>query len=207
MKIVVITNNTLKEELLAQGIPNNVEIEWQQEINYVEDADAYIDLLFNNRAERIDKLKNLHPAIVIINGVMNTLDGLPADFIRINGWASFLKRSLVEAAATEINKVKAEKIFSCFNKKMEWVPDVPGFITARVISMIINEAHYALEENVSSKEEIDTAMKLGTNYPYGPFEWGAIIGIGNVYELLTKLAQSNSRYQPSSLLQNIELTK
>ena len=49
-------------------------------------------------------------------------------------------------------------------------PDIPGFISARVVSMIINEAYFALEEEVSSKEEIDTAMKLGTNYPYGPFD-------------------------------------
>lgn len=204
---MVITNTILQEELLAQGVPRNVEIEWQEEINYVEGVDGYIDLSFNNTAERIDKLKNLQPATIIINGVNNTLDGLPADFIRINGWTSFLKRSLVEAAATEINKVKVEKIFSCFNKKMEWVPDMPGFITARVISMIINEAHFALEENVSSRQEIDTAMKLGTNYPFGPFEWGAIIGLKNVCELLTTLAQRNSRYLPSALLQNEALSE
>ena len=56
----------------------------------------------------------------------------------------------------------------------------PGFITARVIAMIINEAFFALQENVSSKEEIDTAMRLGTNYPYGPFEWTKLIGIDKI---------------------------
>ena len=99
------------------------------------------------------------------------------------------------------NKKAAEKIFSCFNKSTEWVPDIPGFITPRVISMIINEAWFTLDEKVSTKEEIDTAMKLGTNYPYGPFEWGTRIGLKNVYELLTMLSKINSRYTPSSLLQ------
>jgi 3-hydroxybutyryl-CoA dehydrogenase len=88
-----------------------------------------------------------------------------------------------------------------FNKKIEWVPDIPGFVTARVISMIINEAYFALDENVSSKEEIDTAMKLGTNYPYGPFEWAKAIGLKNVYDLLKHLAELNNRYTPSALLQ------
>ena len=42
--------------------------------------------------------------------------------------------------------------------------------------MIINEAFLALQEGVSTKEEINTAMKLGTNYPLGPFEWVEKIG-------------------------------
>jgi 3-hydroxybutyryl-CoA dehydrogenase len=201
MKIVVITNDDLKEELLTQGLPDNVQVEWQQEINAVQGADGYIDLLFNRSAERTDKLKKLQPATIIVNAVSITLDELPDGFIRINGWNSFLKRPLVEAAGAGIDKKKAEKIFSPFHKTMEWVPDVPGFITARVISMIINEAFFTLDEKVSTKEEINTAMKLGTNYPYGPFEWAAIISLKNVYELLTKLAKTNTRYQPSSLLQ------
>jgi 3-hydroxybutyryl-CoA dehydrogenase len=66
--------------------------------------------------------------------------------------------------------------------------------------MIINEAYFALEENVSTKEEIDIAMKLGTNYPYGPFEWAKKIGLKNVVRLLTELSLSEKRYQPAGLL-------
>ncbi|MCY7311918.1 MAG: hypothetical protein LH619_14170 [Chitinophagaceae bacterium] len=201
MKIVVIANEVLKGELLAQQAVDNVVIEWQDEITPVQGTDAYIDLLFNHSSERIDKLKSLQPATIIVNAVTATFNELPAGFIRINGWNSFLKRNLVEAAGTDGNKKAAEKIFSCFNKLTEWVPDIPGFITPRVISMIINEAYFTLDEKVSTKKEIDTAMKLGTNYPYGPFEWGATIGLKNVYELLTMLSKTNSRYTPSSLLQ------
>lgn len=208
MKIVVITKDVLKEELLAQGMSDYVQVEWQQEINPVGDADGYIDLLFDGAEERVEKLKKLQPAsAIIVNAVNTTLKELPTGFIRINAWNSFLQRSLVEAAAHDINKKLAENIFLCFNKKVEWVPDVPGFITGRVISMIINEAFFALDEKVSTKEEIDTAMKLGTNYPYGPFEWAAKIGLMNVYELLTTLAETNSRYTPSALLQKEVLTK
>ena len=201
MKVVVISNDALQKELLAQGIGDGVQMEWQQEINIVQDADGYIDLLFSHSVERIDKLKQLQPATVIVNAVNNTLVELPAGFIRFNGWNSFLKSPLVEAAGADANKTMAENIFSCINKKIEWVPDVPGFITSRIISMIINEAFFTLDEKVSTKEEIDTAMKLGTNYPYGPFEWGTIIGLKNVFYLLTTLAQTNSRFIPSALLQ------
>jgi 3-hydroxybutyryl-CoA dehydrogenase len=66
--------------------------------------------------------------------------------------------------------------------------------------MIINEAYFALEENVSTKEEIDIAMKLGTNYPYGPFEWCKKIGLKNIAALLAELSQTEKRYQPARLL-------
>ena len=70
--------------------------------------------------------------------------------------------------------------------------------------MIINEAWFAFEEGVSSKEEIDIAMKLGTNYPLGPFEWGALIGEKNIYALLKKLSAGNKRYLPAPLLHQKE---
>jgi 3-hydroxybutyryl-CoA dehydrogenase len=86
------------------------------------------------------------------------------------------------------------------NRRTEWVPDEKGLISARIVSMIINEAFFALEEKVSSKEEIDTAMKLGTNYPYGPFEWGEKIGFKKIVSLLTALSNEEERYQPAALL-------
>jgi 3-hydroxybutyryl-CoA dehydrogenase len=66
--------------------------------------------------------------------------------------------------------------------------------------MIINEAYLALGEEVSTIPEIDTAMKLGTNYPNGPFEWCDLIGAANVSALLEKLSQQNTRYTPAPLL-------
>ncbi len=72
--------------------------------------------------------------------------------------------------------------------------------------MIINEAYFTLDEEVSSKEEIDTAMKLGTNYPYGPFAWGETIGLKHVSVLLSTLAKTNARYTASSLLQKEALS-
>jgi 3-hydroxybutyryl-CoA dehydrogenase len=201
MKVSVITDDVLKEELTAQGVHDTVQVEWLQDISIVPGMDACIDLLFTPVAERIDQLKKMEPALIIVNSVSTTLHELPGNFIRLNGWPSFLTRQIAEAACTgDVVKTKAEKIFACFNKTTEWVPDVPGFISARVVSMIINEAYFTLQDEVSSKEEIDTAMKLGTNYPYGPFGWSKKIGLKNVYELLSTLAESNKRYEPAALL-------
>ncbi len=201
MKIAVITDDVLKEEWQAPGRQETALVEWLSEPVVVKDADCYIDLLFHPDAERINKLQKLHPAIVIVNSVIATLNNLPENFIRMNGWPGFLKRAVVESSCgTDDLKIGVKKIFAQFNRTAEWVPDVPGFISARVICMIINEAYFALDEKVSSKNEIDTAMKLGTNYPYGPFEWSEKIGLKNVCELLTTLSNSNSRYEPAALL-------
>ena len=203
MKIVVVTNDGLKEELLAQGLKGSVEIEWLSDINTITGAaDVYIDLLFDrNRNERKKLLDKLNAGVVIINDVIETTENLSRNFVRINGWPTFLKRKIAEASANnEGIKSKAEQALDCFNKKIEWTPDIPGFITARVVSTIVNEAYFSLEDEVSSREEIDTAMKLGTNYPYGPFEWSKLIDIKNIYSLLDSLHKSNTRYAASDLL-------
>lgn len=202
MRIAVVTNDVLKTELLTQGLKGNVQVEWFADISAVEPADCCIDLLFSNTPARIETLKKLQPAIIVVNAVIDTLDSLPENFVRINGWHSFLKRPIVEAACNNTSiRTNAETVFTCFHKTADWVPDMAGFISARIISMVINEAYFTLSEKVSSKEEIDIAMKLGTNYPYGPFEWSEKIGLHNIYELLTTIAKTSPRYEPASLLQ------
>ncbi|MGB4845802.1 MAG: 3-hydroxyacyl-CoA dehydrogenase family protein, partial [Ferruginibacter sp.] len=132
--------------------------------------------------------------------VIQTLkeSGAPANVLRINGWTTFLIRSNWEIAGS-IND-DTVSVLQALNKKINTTADEPGFISARVISMIINEAYFAVEDNVSSKQEIDTAMKLGTNYPYGPFEWAELIGTQNILALLQKLNETDARYQPAELL-------
>jgi len=203
MKIVVITDDNLKKELFAQGLNESAKIEWSHDIeNISKNPTACVDLLFDtDREKRKELLTKIAADTVIVNDVTGLTENLPANFIRINGWPTFLKRGITEASCNnEAVKEKAEKVFSFFNKKIEWVPDIHGFITPRVICTIINEAYFSLEDNVSSREEIDTAMKLGTNYPYGPFEWSRLIGIQNVYSLLSILSKANTRYAVCDLL-------
>jgi 3-hydroxybutyryl-CoA dehydrogenase len=82
------------------------------------------------------------------------------------------------------------------------VEDRVGLIKPRVIFMIINEACYTLQEGTASIEDIDLSMKLGTNYPFGPFEWCDKIGIGYVFETLFSLYDDtkDERYKICPLL-------
>jgi 3-hydroxybutyryl-CoA dehydrogenase len=76
-----------------------------------------------------------------------------------------------------------------------------GFIFPRTIVQIINEAYFALDEKVASKEDINRAMKFGVNYPKGPFEWseGREIYITTLLNELYQKTQ-DKRYIASKLI-------
>ena len=203
MRICVLAEDILKAEFLEKGIPGNVEIIWADTLKVllsISDVDVYFDLLFDPGNDRIERLNKTKGKPVFINSVNNTLSETGSSFIRINAWPTMLKRELSELSATDKSVKHIEEIFQIMGWKYKLVPDIPGMITPRVIAMIINEAYYTLEQKVSTKEEIDIAMRLGTNYPLGPFEWSEKIGLQNIYSLLRKLSVSESRYLPSSLL-------
>jgi 3-hydroxybutyryl-CoA dehydrogenase len=65
--------------------------------------------------------------------------------------------------------------------------DVPGLIVARTIAMLVNEANDAVQQGVCSEEGADAAMKLGVNYPAGPFEWQGRWGAASIVALLDRL--------------------
>ncbi len=85
--------------------------------------------------------------------------------------------------------------------------DDAGLVLARVLCMIVNEAACMVMEGVASARDIDTAMKLGTNYPRGPLEWADLMGIDFVYATLlgVQAEQGEDRYRPCPLLRKMVL--
>ena len=80
--------------------------------------------------------------------------------------------------------------------------DMPGFIVNRILIPMINEACFALQEGIGSAEDIDTAMKLGTNVPMGPLTLADFIGLDTclyIAEVLHK-GLGEDKYRPSPLL-------
>lgn len=188
MVLAVLADDFTKQEFLTRQLPENTDIIWADSIRSlgIIDADIYFDLLFEYDIHRVAELKKLLPKTVIINSVINTIKEIGAPFIRINAWPTMLKRNVIEYAG--------ENFPELLNWQTQQVPDIPGMVTPRVISMIINEAWYTLGDDISTKAEIDTAMKLGTNYPFGPFEWGEKIGLSNIVRLLSELKKTDERY-------------
>ncbi len=79
--------------------------------------------------------------------------------------------------------------------------DMPGFIVNRVLMPYINEAAYALYEGIASVEDIDTAMKLGTNVPMGPLTLADFIGLDTCLAIMEVLhGGGDSKYRPCPLL-------
>jgi hypothetical protein len=76
------------------------------------------------------------------------------------------------------------------------------FTLPRVVSQIINEAFFALEENLASKKDIDSSMIHGVNYPMGPIAWGIKSGLSNIVSILEELylTTHDQRYRPSLAL-------
>lgn len=80
--------------------------------------------------------------------------------------------------------------------------DFPGFIVNRILIPMLNEACFALMEGLASAEDIDTAMKLGTNQPMGPLQLADFIGLDTVLSIAEVLHDGlgDDKYRPCPLL-------
>ncbi|WET42635.1 3-hydroxyacyl-CoA dehydrogenase PaaH [Citrobacter enshiensis] len=87
-------------------------------------------------------------------------------------------------------------------KNVLHIADYPGLLVWRTVAMIVNEALDALQKGVASEQDIDTAMRLGVNYPCGPLAWGERLGWQRLLILLENLQRhyGEERYRPCSLL-------
>ncbi|RAS83699.1 3-hydroxyacyl-CoA dehydrogenase [Priestia endophytica] len=87
-------------------------------------------------------------------------------------------------------------------KKSVVINEFPGFVTSRISALVGNEAFYMLQEGLGTPEEIDKAIKLGLNYPMGPFELVDLVGLdarlNNLKYLHEKLGE---KYRPAPLLE------
>jgi 3-hydroxybutyryl-CoA dehydrogenase len=93
----------------------------------------------------------------------------------------------MSAASSEAWKAAAPVWLQALGFTPCLLTDVPGLVVARTVAMLINEAADAVLQGVCSPEGADAAMKLGVNYPAGPFEWLALWSAQGVREVLTCL--------------------
>ncbi|HLD51951.1 MAG TPA: 3-hydroxyacyl-CoA dehydrogenase family protein [Sediminibacterium sp.] len=163
-------------------------------------GDLFIDACFEEDGPCFSSIQN---RIVLVNAVCTPSEMLPKNFVRFNGWDGFLSQPSLEIAGNDEAVKKAVELLEAAGLTSVVSADELGMIGPRVVAMIINEAYFALAENISTKEEINTAMKLGTNYPYGPFEWCELIGFQKVSTLLQSLAKTNERYSLAPAFLNL----
>ncbi|MDN3294128.1 3-hydroxyacyl-CoA dehydrogenase [Streptomyces ficellus] len=107
--------------------------------------------------------------------------------------------ALATAPATSSDTLReAIGLFQALGKDVTVIGDVPGMIVARTVAMIVDLAVDAVERGIASAEDVDTAMRLGVNYPAGPLEWGALLGYTYVSEFLAQMhvLHPTGRYAP-----------
>jgi 3-hydroxybutyryl-CoA dehydrogenase len=126
---------------------------------------------------------------------------------------TLIQKPLIEVAPTIYSPKETlevtKRFFQSIGKEMEIVQDRIGMVLPRMLCRIINEAAFAIIENIATPQDIDTALKLGVNFPLGPFEWAEQIGWKQVYAVLTALHTDlqEERYRITPLLKQMAITR
>jgi 3-hydroxybutyryl-CoA dehydrogenase len=94
---------------------------------------------------------------------------------------------------------EAVGLFQALGKQVSVITAVPGMIVARTVAMLVDFARDAEARGVAGADDIDTAMRLGVNYPRGPLDWGRELGAPWVARTLNHLHAEypTGRYAPS----------
>jgi 3-hydroxybutyryl-CoA dehydrogenase len=112
---------------------------------------------------------------------------------------------IVRAYQTSDATIEAARTFCAeIGKETVLAKDYPGFITTRVGMMMVAEGIRCLEEGVGTAQDIDTAIKLGFNFPMGPLELADLVGLDVLLHILDDQARELSdRFRPSPLLRQM----
>lgn len=214
MKALVIGSKQRVTELKAK-LPSNVHVVVEKQMDVIAHALPNFDVVFhlslNEDPHALTALAPLEKKLVVVGAVKISLAqaahgyGQPVrcTLIGMNTLPGFIDRPLIEWSLLKPDhQPRGDKLAEELGWEVRWVEDRVGMVTPRIVLMIINEACFTLQEGTASVEDIDLGMKLGTNYPFGPFEWGDKIGLDNVYETLDALHRDTGdmRYRPCPLL-------
>lgn len=109
------------------------------------------------------------------------------------------------AATSEETYLVVQRLAADLGKTAVTVMESPGFVVNRILIPMVNEAIYLLMEGVASAEDIDTAMKLGSNHPIGPLALADMIGLDVVLFIMDTLYAefADSKYRPCPLLRKM----
>ena len=187
-----LADNVKDADLVIEAVPEKIDI--KKTIFEVIDQHAPEHCLFASNTSTMSPTEiasfTKRPEKVIAMHFFNPVHKMPLVEI-IRG----LETSDETAEATQKAAVQ-------MGKETVIVNEFPGFVTSRISALVGNEAFYMLQEGVGTAEEIDKAIKLGLNYPMGPFELGDLVGLdtrlNNLKYLHEKLGE---KYRPAPLLE------
>jgi 3-hydroxybutyryl-CoA dehydrogenase len=196
MKILVVGDPKNQEEITAKFGEKHQIISFDDLTEITKEAffeaDVIFDFFIAEEPEALEFYEQRPDLSIFTNMAMSCFGHLEIyqqstqnTVFGFNGLPTFINRSVLECTLQdEKEKEKLNLLCGKLATDFEIVEDRVGMVTPRIICMIINEAYYTVQEGTAERKDIDLGMKLGTNYPFGPFEWSEKIGIKKVYELL-----------------------
>jgi 3-hydroxybutyryl-CoA dehydrogenase len=134
---------------------------------------------------------------------------------RLVGIAAFptiIEKPIVEVAPTIYSPKETLEVISRFfrtsGKDIEIVQDRIGMVLPRILCQVINEAAFAIMEDIAAPQDIDKALTLGMHFPHGPIAWAERIGLDQVYAVLAALHADlqEERYRIAPLLKQMAST-
>jgi 3-hydroxybutyryl-CoA dehydrogenase len=217
MDILILGDRARAEELMKR-IPSTHQVQHSTKVNdaSLPKFNLIFDLDFDSDNHNLQYYSYDRNKVVFVGAVkkqlvdaINQYHGeVKCHLVGMNTWPSLIDRDLLELSIADKAALPVlERICSELQWKYHVVNDRVGMVTPRILAMIINEACFTLQEGTATREDIDTAMKLGTNYPFGPLEWADRIGIAQVYETLDAVYNDthDERYKVCPLLKTMYL--
>jgi 3-hydroxybutyryl-CoA dehydrogenase len=180
-------------------------------IVYTDDVKAFagceivIEAVVENYKDKVEFFRKIEPivapsAIIASNTSSISITSLgaslkdPSRFLGIHFFNPVALMNLIElvkGVKTSNEAVgRATEFAKSVGKEYVVVNDSPGFVTTRVIALLVNEGAFEYSEGLASREDIDKALKLGGNFPMGPLTLGDLIGLDTVVNIMDVMYDS-----------------
>jgi 3-hydroxybutyryl-CoA dehydrogenase len=222
----VISMGKSLDKLIAKKIVTEEKEKILSRISYTEDlkdfseCDLIIEAVVENQKEKVEFFRKIEPivsqnAIISSNTSSISITSLgaslkdPTRFLGVHFFNPVPLMNLIElvkGVKTSGQTVdRAIDFAKSVGKEYVVVNDSPGFVTTRIIAMLVNEGAFEFSEGLASKEDIDKALKLGGNFPMGPLTLGDLIGLDTTVNIMDIMYESfkDPKYRAAPILRKM----
>lgn len=197
MKRIYLIGSQEQKEALSSWFPTAID-HWSENLdrNQVPNSDVILALAPLSAEDFCFLCSFAQEKILFVEAVITSLteqirqvQGEVCPIFGINGHPFFLGKPPLEVSYL-VEAERLEAWLKAIGVDYVILKDQVGMVRPRVLSMILNEAYWMLTEGQANPKDIDTALKLGVNYPLGPFEWANLLDESYIVQVLQKLGEN-----------------